>query len=419
MLLRIIRYIRGYVRIRVIGYSPERFLNACAYRGIYIWGLKPASGAYEMNLTIQGFRQLKPIIRKTGAKVMIIRRFGLPFLLHRYRKRRFFFFGAFACLVLIVILSRHIWSIDISGNQTYTNETLLRFLESRQVEEGMALSEVNCAQIVKDIRREYDGIIWVSASIQGTRLIIQIKENEDSIQEPEEKEKEEAPTDLIADRDCVITQIVPRTGIVSVEIGQEVKKGDLLVSGQIPVHNDAGDTIAYQYQHADADIYGKTTLSYSKKLKLTYEEKVYESVQKYECQIRIGSVFFQFASIHNTYEMWEMHGYERVLRIGDDFRLPVSYGVRTARPYHTITKKLSSVACQEQLSADFRDYCEELEKKGVEIIENDVKIYSESEYATARGTLTVEMPIGDSVPSTLLDVPALEESQNEDSKTGE
>ena len=80
---------------------------------------------------------------------------------------------------------------------------------------------------------------------------------------------------------------------------------------------------------------------------------------------------------------------------------------------------MSGSVCQERLSADFQSYCKELEKKGVEIIENDVKIYTESEYATARGTLTVEMPIGDSVPSTLLDVPALEESQNEESKTGE
>ncbi|MCF2682838.1 sporulation protein YqfD [Faecalicatena contorta] len=418
MLLRIIRYIRGYVRICVIGYSPERFLNACSYKGIYIWGLKPVSGAYEMNLTVQGFRQLKPIIRKTGAKVMIIRRFGLPFLLHKYRKRKLFFLGAVICVFLILAMSRHIWSIDISGNQTYTDEMLIRFLKSRHVEGGMAKAEVDCVQIVRDIRKEYDGIIWVSASIQGTRLIIQIKENEDSIQQPEEK-KTEGPTDLIADRDCIITRIVPRTGIVAVEVGKEVKKGELLVSGQIPVINDSGETVAYQYQQSDADIYGQTTLSYSRKLKLTYKEKIYESVQKHEYHVRIGSFFLRLGSVNNTYEKWELYGYDRELKIGENFSLPVSYGVRTARPYHTVTKKLSGSVCQERLSADFQNYCKELEKKGVEIIENDVKIYTESEYATAKGKLTVEMPIGDSVPSTLLDVPALEESQNEESKTGE
>ncbi|MFQ9493245.1 MAG: sporulation protein YqfD [Dorea longicatena] len=33
-----------------------------------------------MNLSVSGFRRLKEIIRKTGTKVCIIRRSGLPFL---------------------------------------------------------------------------------------------------------------------------------------------------------------------------------------------------------------------------------------------------------------------------------------------------------------------------------------------------
>ena len=87
MFEQLIWYLKGYVRIRVTGYSPERFLNACRYKNIYIWDLKRVCGSYEMNLTIDGFRRLKEIVRKTGTKVCIIRRSGLPFLLHRYRKR--------------------------------------------------------------------------------------------------------------------------------------------------------------------------------------------------------------------------------------------------------------------------------------------------------------------------------------------
>ena len=104
-----------------------------------------------------------------------------------------------------------------------------------------------------------------------------------------------------------------------------------------------------------------------------------------------------------------MYGYERGIKIGENFSLPVSYGVRTARPYHTVAKKMSGSVCQERLSADFQSYCKELEKKGVEIIENDVKIYTESEKAEARGTLTVIMSIGTSAPSQLLEIPVQEE----------
>ena len=103
MLLSLIRYLKGYLKIRVIGYSPERFLNACSHRGIYLWDLHSGQGAYEMYITVQGFRKLKPIIKKTGTKVIITGRFGLPFFLHRYRKRKLFFIGAFLSIALIYV----------------------------------------------------------------------------------------------------------------------------------------------------------------------------------------------------------------------------------------------------------------------------------------------------------------------------
>ena len=65
MIQAILRYIRGYVKIRIQGYSPERFLNLCRYHQILIWGLTPRANAYEMYLTLDGFRKLRPIIRKT------------------------------------------------------------------------------------------------------------------------------------------------------------------------------------------------------------------------------------------------------------------------------------------------------------------------------------------------------------------
>lgn len=81
MIQAIFRYIRGYVKIRVQGYSPERFLNLCRYHQILIWGLMPRGNAYEMYLSLDGFRKLRPIIRKTHTKVALLERYGLPFFI--------------------------------------------------------------------------------------------------------------------------------------------------------------------------------------------------------------------------------------------------------------------------------------------------------------------------------------------------
>ena len=213
MFEQLIWYLKGYVRIRITGYSPERFLNACRYKNIYIWDLKRVCGSYEMNLTIDGFRRLKEIVRKTGTKVCIIRRSGLPFLLHRYRKRHILLSGFLICAGLILFMTRFIWGIDISGNLSYTDDTLKRFLSSENVKDGMKKSDVNCRKIVQDLRKKYDRIIWVSASVDGCRLVIRIKENEDDFTDSSKisSDNNEEGKDIIADTDCTIVDIITRT----------------------------------------------------------------------------------------------------------------------------------------------------------------------------------------------------------------
>ena len=111
----------------------------------------------------------------------------------------------------------------------------------------MLKSRVDCPGIVKNIREEYNDIVWVSASVDGSRLKIQIKENEDTLlgsadnvenRETETENDDKAkgivsdelhPTDLIASADGVITSIVTRSGIPQVHAGDQVKKGDILV----------------------------------------------------------------------------------------------------------------------------------------------------------------------------------------------
>ncbi len=378
-----------------------------------------------MNISIPGFRKLKPIIRKTGTKVSIVERFGLPFFLHKYRRRKMFFAGALLFAALIFLMSRYIWNIDIKGNLTYTDETLLKFLKTREVENGMRVSEVDCARIVKDIRKEYDDIIWVSASIQGTRLIIQVKENEDTIpamDEAAENPDQEKPTDIVADRDCVITRIVPRNGIPMVSEGAEVKTGDVLVSGQVPVMDDAGTVIAYQYHESDADIQGRTVIEYQDEMDLGYEEKEYYydkkthlPLEKNEYFLKLGRYTLEFGNIRNQYRAWEMYGYEKQLCIAENFYLPISYGKKTARPYESGEIKYSKKELQQRMSRKFQQYCKDLEKKGVEIIENDVKIYTGSQKAEAKGRLTVQMPIGRQAESRLREIPVTEEQD----ETGE
>ncbi len=425
MLLSIYRYIRGYLKIRVLGYSPERFLNACSHRGIYIWGITPVQGSYDMYITVSGFRRLKPVIRKTGAKVIIRERAGLPFYLFRYRKRKVFFAGFFLCLALIYTLSLFVWSIDIRGNRKYTDEALLAFLKGQGVEHGMRLSQVDCDRIVKDIRKSYDEIIWVSASTDGCRLVVQVKENEDSEDtggEKEELQKEaedaegtpEQGVDIVAGQDGVITEMIVRKGIPCVAEGQKVSKGEVLVTGAVPVVDDAGETAGYQFQRSEADIQAQVTMEYQDSCAPEYEQKEYTVQNKEELYLRLGNTVFWLGSHRNSFADSEVFTTQNRLRIGKYFYFPVSWGKRVTIPYLPRQAEYEKTQLQAILSRNFKRFTDALEKKGVVIIENNVRIYTEPEKAEAKGTLTVITDIASEKPLSLAEETKDGDDRNDD-----
>ena len=388
MLLSLIRYIKGYLRISIIGYSPERFLNLCSHHHIYIWGLKPSGNRYEMYMSVAGFRKLKPIIKKTKTKVVILKRYGLPFFLHKYRKRKVFFAGAVGSVFAIYLMSCIIWNIHIEGNFTRTDETILEYLETQGVIHGMRKSKLDCAKIVRDIRKEFHDIIWVSASIEGTRLLIQVKENTDTMKE-QEVNKEDLGTDLIASQDGKVVKIVTRSGMPKVKEGDRVKKGDVLVSGRIEILNDAKEVTEYQYQSADADVYIQSSFPYEDHISHIYEKKDYTDRKRTCFFVRMGGYILETGLLSKAYKNADIFMVENRCKLGEHFYLPISYGVKTCKEYEWKKEKRSKEEIQFILTKEFQRFCKDLEKKGVEIVGKDVKIYNENQSASAKGKITL------------------------------
>ena len=178
MLIDKVKYLQGYVRVRLSGYAPERFLNLCSNRNILIWNLEYREGQYEFCLSIRGLRQLKPILRKTRTKLIILERTGLPFVMNRYRKRKLFFTGIVLCCGLLYTMSLFIWKIEVNGNLHETDSNIIKFLEEKQVYHGLLKSKIDCEKIEEELRAGFEDIIWASAKLEGTMLIIDVRSEE-------------------------------------------------------------------------------------------------------------------------------------------------------------------------------------------------------------------------------------------------
>ena len=122
----------------------------------------------------------------------------------------------------------------------------------------MSKKKINCSEVAAAVRKNFPEITWVSARIEGTRLILNIQEG--IIQK--EINSNTSPCNLLADKDGVITDMIVRRGIPVKKPGDSCKKGELLVSGELHIMNDSQEVLRKEYVHADADIFISRQISY-------------------------------------------------------------------------------------------------------------------------------------------------------------
>ena len=391
MLVSLFRYIQGYLKIRITGYSPERFLNLCKNKKITVWELEANHDGYIMYIKISGFRKLKPIIKKTRTKVVIEERVGLPFFFYRYRKRNLFFAGCLICLCLIYSMTFFVWNIDLQGNQSITDDVLLEYLTTKEITYGMLKNKVNCEEIVKDLRKDFDDIIWVSASIEGTKLYIHMKENTDTFELSEQKEE---ASDIVANQSGIVKRIITRSGTPLVKVGDEVSVGDILISGKVDILNDAKEVVSQKLVTADGDITLESYIYYEKEISKSYEKKEYTKKKRCVFFVKIGSYTLNFGWVKNKFVHFEKTSSEKQLKLGENFYLPISIGKKEYKEYKTKKVEYSKEEMEKLLNEDFRHFCKKTEENHAKILENHLVITQENSKASASCMIVVEQEVG-------------------------
>lgn len=397
--------IKGYVTIRVWGYSVERFLNLCGNHDILVWDIENHDGYTTMNISVKGFYEMKPLLKKTGTRASIVQKYGLPFFLSRWQKRKIFLAGLIGCMLFWILTSGFIWNIRIQGNYTLTEDVLLDYLKSQGVYVSMRQKNVHIEELEKALREHYDVITWTSVQIDGTTLLVFLKENEmpeydtgqksDSAQTEGADVREQARqsgSDLVAAKAGVISYIVTRNGVPQVMPGDTVAEGDILVCGAVPVYNEDETVRKYQFCDADADILIRYPEKVELSEKVAYERKVYTGREKKlpflgvrdrEVEIKIGEP---------GYESYDVEGETKQLRLLDHWYLPLYYGVRTAREYEMCESRHSKEEMQQLLQDRWAKIIEGFSQKGVQIIEKNVTIKKNDKNWVLSVSMVLEEP---------------------------
>lgn len=384
MLLILLRYIFGYVKAEVYGFAPERFMNLVIKNDVVIWDVESTERGYIFYTGRKNLMKMKPYLQKTNMKIKIIQKIGMPYFLKQNKRRVAFFAGFCIFCVMVYILSLFVWEVKVTGEDKLVADSLLKVIEEQYVPLGTLKSKIDCSKLEESLRKDFDEISWISCELKGTGLTVYLEEG----MAPKEKSDESITGDLVASKDAVLTKMITRQGTPVVKVKDAVKKGDILISGTIYIYDDNNEIMETSYVAADGDVYGTTVEEYEDYVDLKYYEKIYQEKSK----TYITFYFMDYCLTPYIPKM-DSENYDsstqiHKARILNNFYLPFGYKTVKRTAYTLQQQKYTDEEAKKILENRLKKKLKSFEEKGVEIIENNVKIEKDNDKMVAHGDIT-------------------------------
>jgi len=379
-LVHLWNYIRGYVIIIVTGRSIERFINICSKRRILLWDIVRADAASaEMKASIRGFRLMRPAAKKSGCRVHIRKRCGLPFFLYRFKKRKGFKVGLVIFSVLLMLSVSIIWDIEITGCGPEMIPEIMSVLNADNIGRGSFKLKLNPKIIAKKIALNVEQAAWVGVEIKGVKLFITIKDSK----EPPVLIRSNEAFNIVAERDGLVKKVEVYAGTPLIKEGETVKKGQVLVSGRLESKNPEFGT---REVHALGKIIARTWYEESMPVSMVYTQKVKTGKTHKTVYFRFLDRRFKIKGGDSPYEMYETVTEEKMITGPFGLKLPIGLTVENS---FEIVEKQVDLTLDEAIDVTIETAREKLRKR----IPADSTVVDEmiKQYEGDNGTIYIQV----------------------------
>lgn len=347
-----LNYFKGYVRIRVEGFFIERFINMCISKRILLMDIqREKSSIMYAKVGLADYKKLRQIAKKTKSKIKIQSRKGLPFILHKYRKRKIFLALFMVIIIGIIISSNYIWNIEVVGNVNISTREIIQSLEASGLTIGTSKNDIDTDTIINKIRLSRDDVAWIGITVKGTNAIVKVKEADKAPNILDENKY----CNIIADKTGMITKINVQNGTATVKVGDIVEKGMTLVNGYLE-----GKYTGTRYVHGAAEIEAKIWYTKKEKASLVQQIAVQTGNEEKKYSIKFKKNKINLFKTLSKFEKYDTINEDKKLMLFSNFYLPIEIIKTTNKEYvlqeityteeqviEILTKKLKKELLQE------------------------------------------------------------------------
>ncbi len=317
-------FLCGARKLRVPRAYCTAVMNLCMQMGItytdFAWG--------EECVTFRcGMRSARRLIRACQKRELVIEaigEYGVPSLLFAFAKRPGLVAGALLAVCLAVVSSLFVWSIEVVGNESMTEQEVVDALRVCDFGVGSYLPGVRVRELENRILIASERIAWISIYLDGTVARVQVIEQKSAA-----REQSRLPANLIATADGQIEYLQLYRGESVVQVGQAVKKGELLVSG---IYESGSQS--FRYTRAAGEVMARTERTIVVEIPLQYEQKVAQKPQTTEIVLHFFNFSMKiFKNCRNLPLTCDIIKNEIELPNSEQKRVPISLTQTVCQPY--------------------------------------------------------------------------------------
>lgn len=290
-------FLLGYVMIQAEGKNLERFLNLLLLKRLDISNVRrTGANTLTLNIITSDFYRLRSLIQKNGIriKIKILEKHGLFVHLLLFRFRKVLLLGWVIVLALLIIASKNIWFINVSGCDVVSESEVIEMLADMGIKRGTKKSDFTTLSLSNNIMSRDKRIAWAGANISGVVLNVDIKE---AIMLDDANESSKCAS-IYASMSGKIKRITALMGKPCVRVGDIVKKGDALITGDL-----SSETVSGLFVRARGEVIAEVVYTFSQTASVM--QKTLIRTGNYKDTVHVGLFSCFFNENKSGYEFFE------------------------------------------------------------------------------------------------------------------
>ena len=253
------------VKIR-INTCNNKFINYLVYNNINYNSLIKLNDSF---ILITNYDNYKKISRRYETR--IVRYYGKKFIINFIKINKYMIISVIISLMLLRLLTNTIFEININTNDDKLKNEILSSLKDNNIDIYKRKKSFNKLIEIKNniLNSNKDILEWIEIVEKGCTYNINITKRVKKI----DNDDALIPSDIVASKDGLIKYITNYNGTKLKDINDYVKKGDVLISGDIIKNDEVVDIV-----NAKGDVYAEVW--YTVKVNIPYNYIEYTDTLK-------------------------------------------------------------------------------------------------------------------------------------------